>query len=79
MTSPGKILIVRIVTEFLGSSSYHAEYCVCPLMESSSVPHWISDVSNWPPTPIHVAENVSLADGETAETLHDAVMPVTVG
>jgi hypothetical protein len=65
--------------EFLGRSSYHAEYSVCPLMESSSVPHWISDESNWPPIPIHVAENALPVDGETVETFHVAVTPVTVG
>jgi hypothetical protein len=79
MVSPGEMLIVRIVTELFGKSSYQAEYCVCPKMESSSVPHWISVLSNWPPMPIHVAEKVSLADRETVETFHDAVMPVKKG
>lgn len=77
--SPGETFIVRIVTEFLGSSSYHAEYCVCPLMESCSVPHCMIVLSNWPPMPIHAAENVSFTDGETVGTFHDAEMSVIVG
>lgn len=48
-------------------------------MKSCSVPHWMSVVSNWPPMPIHSAENVLVVEGETAETFHDAVIPVTVG
>ncbi len=78
MLSPGEMLIVLIGTEYLGSSSYHAEYWARPLTKSCSVPHWMSVVSNWPPMPIHAAEYVLLVDGETVETFHDAVTPVTV-